>query len=824
MSQELATGLQLNNSDDAARQHHLLQKAYQEIADSVGLVIWHYDIVNNTLEMLNRNEKHYLSSIAPEIPNHLPSGPDDFLAYLAVESREAYRQLHRQVREGRSGSCDIKFLQQPGQPPHWERIIYNIPRTEGGKPTDTYGVAMDITAEKLRAQQYNAEMRLLHTAVRSNMLAKCHFDLTDNRMLDYVQHSPNAIKMPLGITYQEFLQHISSMVISREDCALILENLAYNRLLHLCAMGNADFSIEYKRHCDDLSPIMVECTVTLFPGRNNHAECFICFYDITNKFINYIISDKIHQLGYGSVALVNNLTGTMTFFSKQTGVMENMPDRPLFYDDELYRVICKFVPDTRKAREIFQHTKLDSIIDCLDNMPEGQMYDYAFDLYDAALQQKLRKRIQACYLDSSHTSIFVIQSDITKQYQEEREQLRRLEAALTEADKANESKSMFLAGISHDMRTPLNGILSFTNFALQTDSSQQQKYYLTKIRQSGELLLSLINDTLNLTRLESGKVSVERQWLDTHAMLEELFASVTVRASEHQLTIHRHLAADVPRHVIGDKLKLQGIMLNILSNAIKFTKPGGEINFSMDIIHPQDQSQRELAMVSSTNHKWLCIVVSDNGIGMSDEFLPRLFDAFSQEDSHEVENPNGIGLGLSIVKKYVDLLEGTITVRSKAGQGTAFEIHIMVEETNCRPADISSLSRSCNFSKMKILVAEDNLLNQEIAAMLLQNKGAALDIAANGQEAVEMFEKSQPGTYQLILMDLRMPVLNGYDATKRIRKCSHPDSRTIPIIAMTADAYEEDIQRCLECGMNSHVSKPINPDMLYREITIHCSK
>ncbi len=512
----------------------------------------------------------------------------------------------------------------------------------------------------------------------------------------------------------------------------------------------------------------------------------------------------------------------MTFFSKQTGVMENMPDRPLFYDDELYRVIGKFVPDSRKAKEIFQHTKLDTIIDCLDNLPEGQMYDYAFDLYDTGLKQQLRKRIQACYLDSSHTSIFVIQSDITKQYQEEREQLRRLEAALTEADKANESKSLFLASISHDMRTPLNGILSFTNFALQTDSRQQQKYYLTKISQSGELLLSLINDTLNLTRLESGKVSVEHQWLDTLTMLEELFASVTVRASEHQLSLHRHLAAGVPRYVIGDKLKLQGIMLNILSNAIKFTKPGGNINFYMEVIQPQEQSQRELAMVSSANHKWLRIVVADNGIGMSNEFLPRLFDAFSQEDSHEVANPNGIGLGLSIVKKYVDLLEGTITVRSAAGKGTAFEIHIMVEETNSRPADDNSLNHNCDFSSLKILVAEDNLLNQEIASMLLQNKGATLDIASNGQEAVERFENSRPNTYQLILMDLRMPVMNGYDATKRIRKCGHPDSRTIPIIAMTADAYEEDIQRCLECGMNSHVSKPVNPDVLYREISLHC--
>lgn len=797
------------------------QRAYKEVARGAGLIVWHYDIVNNTVEFLN--DEHTLDAYMPvKIPRKLKNGPKEYEPFIQPKYRQAFRQLHENIRLGKSGSCEIKYISELGQAPRWAKVIYTLPAGVS-QPTDAYGIGINITAEKLREEQYNNEVRMLHTAVKTNVIAKAHFDLTENKLLDYIRHSPNALSLNLGCDYEYFYNQLLEMILSLEERNLVAEKLELDRLLHLCAQENSNFSLEYKRHCEDLSPIMVECTVSLFTNKNGHAECFIYFYDITNKFINYTIADKLNELGYNRAALVNNLTGTMTYYSKDTGVLENTPEHPLFYDQKLLENICQHIPDKEKAQALYQKLNLDAITAYLDDHEQEKMFDFSFDLWAGAEKQYARQRMQACYLDSSRTSVFIIQSDITKQYQKEREQLQKLEEALSIADKANTSKSMFLAGISHDMRTPLNGILSFTDFALKTESQSQQKYYLNKIRQSGELLLSLINDTLNLTRIESGKVTVNPEWVDSKAMLDTVIAGVYMSAQERQLSLNIHREANVPAYIIMDKLKMQEILLNILSNAVKFTKPGGSVNLDISLIPPQQQTPQELAAVQSVHHKWIRLIIWDTGIGMSQEFLPHLFEAFAQEESTEVANPNGTGLGLAIAKKYMDMMGGSIQVRSKLNHGTTFELHLMVEETEEKASSHSSGGSHCHFGNLHILVAEDNALNQEIAQMLLSSKGARLDIVSNGQEAVDKFEASKPGTYQLILMDIRMPVMNGYTVAEKIRHSQHPDGADIPIIAMTADAYEDDIRHCMAVGMNGHISKPINPDKLYNEIAKCCN-
>lgn len=797
------------------------QRAYKEVARGAGLIVWHYDIVNNTVEFLN--DEHTLDAYMPvKIPRKLKNGPKEYEPFIQPKYRQAFRQLHENIRLGKSGSCEIKYISELGQAPRWAKVIYTLPAGVS-QPTDAYGIGINITAEKLREEQYNNEVRMLHTAVKTNVIAKAHFDLTENKLLDYIRHSPNALSLNLGCDYEYFYNQLLEMILSLEERNLVAEKLELDRLLHLCAQENSNFSLEYKRHCEDLSPIMVECTVSLFTNKNGHAECFIYFYDITNKFINYTIADKLNELGYNRAALVNNLTGTMTYYSKDTGVLENTPEHPLFYDQKLLENICQHIPDKEKAQALYQKLNLDAITAYLDDHEQEKMFDFSFDLWAGAEKQYARQRMQACYLDSSRTSVFIIQSDITKQYQKEREQLQKLEEALAMADKANTSKSMFLAGISHDMRTPLNGILSFTDFALKTESQSQQKYYLTKIRQSGELLLSLINDTLNLTRIESGKVTVKPEWVDTKAMLDTVIAGVSMSANKRQLSLNIRRGPDLPAYIFMDKLKMQEILLNILSNAVKFTKPGGSVTVDLSVIPPQQQTPQELAAVQSVHHKWIRMVIQDTGIGMSQEFLPHLFDAFAQEESREVANPNGTGLGLSIAKKYMDMMGGSIQVRSKLNQGTTFELHLMVEETEEKANAHSSGVSDCHFGHLHILLAEDNALNQEIAQMLLTSKGANLDIVSNGQEAVAKFEATPPGCYQLILMDIRMPVMNGYTAAEKIRHSQHPDGADIPIVAMTADAYEDDIKQCMAVGMNGHISKPINPDKLYSEIVKCCN-
>ena len=797
------------------------QRAYREVADGAGLMVWHYDMVNNTVEFLNdaNTMKLYMPA---QVPRKLYGGPKEFLQFIQPECWQDLCRLHENLRLGKSGSCDIQYISEPGQPPHWARIIYTLP-SGVSHPTDAYGIGINITAEKLREEQYNNEIRMLHTAVKTNLLAKAHFDLTEDKLLDYIRHSPNALHLHVGCEYEFFYEQLLGSILSQEEQIMVAEKLDMGNLLYVCAQNNSTFSLEYKRHCEDLSPIMVECTVSLFTNKNGHAECFICFYDVTNKFINYTIADKLNELGYNRAALINNLTGTMTFYSKNTGVVENTPEQPLFYDQKLLENLYQAMPDKEEAQALYQKLNLDAITAYLDEQEQEGMFDFAFDFWEGPEKKYARNRMQACYLDSSRTSVFVIQSDITKQYQKEREQLQKLEEAMAMADKANTSKSMFLAGVSHDMRTPLNGILSFTDFALKTESQSQQKYYLTKIRQSGELLLSLINDTLNLTRIESGKVTVKPEWVNTKAMLDTIIAGVSMSAQERHLSLNIHREPNVPPYIFMDKLKLQEVLLNILSNAVKFTKPGGSVTLDISVIPPQQQTPQELAAVQSVQHKWIRMVIQDTGIGMSQEFLPHLFDAFAQEESREVANPNGTGLGLAIAKKYMDMMGGSIQVHSKLNQGTTFELHLMVEEAEEKACPHSSGISNCHFGHLHILLAEDNALNQEIAQMLLTSKGAVLDIASNGQEAVDRFEASKPGCYQLILMDIRMPVMNGYKAAEKIRHSQHPDGADIPIVAMTADAYEDDIKHCMAVGMNGHISKPINPDKLYSEIAKCCN-
>lgn len=794
------------------------QRAYHEVASGAGLVVWHYDIANGVMEFLDNNVSRHIQQ-KHSLPQKLYGAPRSFEHNLAEESLEDFRRMNQSVMAGKSASCDVKFKQFPGQPPHWERLIYTMPRSgTGDVPTDAYGVGMDITAEKLRQKQYDKELQMLHTAINTNLLSKCHFDLTDNKLLDYIANSPHALKLAAGMSYTASLEILRELVNSPEEQEMVAEALDMDNMIHRYITRNRDFSIEYKRHCDDLSPIMVECNISLFTGRTGHIECFIYFYDITNKFINYIISDKLTDLGYTNVSIVNNLTGTMTLFSKETGVIENTPDKPLFYDEELYRYILKVYPEKARAEELFGKMSLDCIVDKLDH---ADMYDFSYDFRNAD-GSECRRRMQAFYLDKTCTSIFIIQSDVTQQYMAERRHLEELEQAIMEADKANESKSIFLSGISHDMRTPLNGILSFTNFALDTDDPAKKTEYLHKIKHSGELLLSLINDTLNLTRIESGKVKVSREWISAKDMIDEIISSVSMAASERKIHLQLDMDPRLPLNIISDKLKLQEILLNLLSNAVKFTKPGGVISFKTSLIGADDMTPDELAQVKSPNQKWVRVIVSDTGIGMSAEFLPKLYDAFSQEESQEVQNPNGTGLGLSIVKKYIDMLGGTISVESQLGKGTTFELHILLEESLEAEENWHKDVKDFDFKHLHVLLVEDNLLNQEIATMLLQSKGATLDVASNGVEAVNTFENAPEGTYQLILMDIRMPVMNGYQATDKIRRSHHQDGATIPIIAMTADAYDEDIRKCLEHGMNSHVSKPINPDKLYTEIANFC--
>lgn len=788
------------------------QIAYETAADATGMAIWTYDIKNDIRTFMdNKVSKQVRKKY--KFPKVIRNDSQLMYAEADPSCKETLDDMYDKLRQGQSTSYDILMNSHDENPVHWERIIYSVVSDENGVPTVAYGLGIDITQEKLRSQQYEQELEQLHNLSQANIIAKAHFNLTAGTVLEYISSSTHSMPIHNGDSYNSFCNTLLSMLTKPDEQEKLSALLSKDNLIEKFAMGKRSFTVEYHRRNEYMTPILVESTISTFTGKDGDIECFFQSYDMTSNFMGDVIATKLADLGYTQMSIINLVTDTMTYYSRETGVIESTPEKPLLYETVLRAQLCAGLGN-EKGEKVFEKLTMAYIIDQLDGK---NMYEFSFDFPDSD-GQLTRKRMQCCYLDSTQTSIFIAQSDITEQYRVERQRLHDLHEAITAAEKANDTKAMFLSGISHDMRTPLNGIISFTNFALETDEENKRQDYLLKIKQSGALLLNLVNDTLNLTRIESGKVSLELNNVDFNDLMETITTSIQVAADERNINFHVEIDPALPRMIRTDKLKMQEICLNLLSNAVKFTYTNGYINFKFTYM-PNVLLENNTKRVSSCR-----ILVQDNGIGMSPEFLPKLFDPFAQEYSPEIANPTGTGLGLSIVKRYIEMMGGTIHVESQQGIGTTFTVNLPWEEVNLESAgNAPEAAAEVDFSNLSVLLTEDNILNQEIATMLLEDKGIKVTLANNGREAVDIFMMNPANTFDLILMDIRMPVMTGYEATATIRHLHRDDAGTIPIIAMTADAYQEDIKRCMEAGMQAHVVKPINPTVLFREISRACN-
>ena len=381
--------------------------------------------------------------------------------------------------------------------------------------------------------------------------------------------------------------------------------------------------------------------------------------------------------------------------------------------------------------------------------------------------------------------------------------------ATQEAERANLAKSVFLSNMSHDIRTPMNAIIGFTNIALKQQPKPEVQSCLEKISDSSEHLLTLINDVLDISRIESGKTQFAPVPADITSVEDVVTEIMHGFLSDRDIDFQ--VARETPAcpYVLADTVRIREVLVNILGNAVKFTDDGGTIRFETSYRPGADD-----------RHMVAHYRVTDTGVGMSEEFVERVFDEFAQEETDARTQYKGTGLGMAITKRYVDLMGGTISVESKKGVGSTFTVELPLEVTDAEYVRKQDLSiAKVNLSGVKILMAEDNDLNAEIAQVQLEERGMPVTRAADGKEAVEVFTNHPAGTFDIILMDVMMPEMNGYEATKAIRSLDdRPDGHMIPIIAMTANAFAEDVQASLDAGMNGHLSKPIVMDELVKTI------
>ena len=397
-----------------------------------------------------------------------------------------------------------------------------------------------------------------------------------------------------------------------------------------------------------------------------------------------------------------------------------------------------------------------------------------------------------------------------KQEQEKDEKYKsELLIAAKKAEAANEAKTEFLQRMSHDIRTPINGICGLVNMADHcADDTEKQTEYRTKVKEASNLLLELVNEILDMSKLESGEVILEEIPFNLSSISREVFIVIEQMAAEQNIRIMWEKKEITHRDLIGSPGYVKRVMMNILSNAVKYNRENGQIYIScMEI--PSEQPEM-------TTMEFVC---RDTGIGMTEEFQKCVFEPFAQEHTGSRAKFTGTGLGLSISRKLVEKIGGTITFESEKGVGTTFVIRVPFKidldaDKREEQKDVSEKS----IKGLHILLAEDNELNMEIAEFVLQNEGADVTKAWDGQEAVELFRNSEPGEFDVILMDIMMPVMNGYETTKMIRSLDREDAKAIPIIAMTANAFTEDRIRAKEAGMDEHVAKPVDVELLIKVI------
>ena len=397
-----------------------------------------------------------------------------------------------------------------------------------------------------------------------------------------------------------------------------------------------------------------------------------------------------------------------------------------------------------------------------------------------------------------------------KQEQEKDEKYKsELLIAAKKAEAANEAKTEFLQRMSHDIRTPINGICGLVNMADHyADDTEKQTEYRTKVKEASNLLLELVNEILDMSKLESGEVVLEEIPFNLSSISREVFIVIEQMAAEQNIRIMWEKKEITHRDLIGSPGYVKRVMMNILSNAVKYNRENGQIYIScMEI--PSEQPEM-------TTMEFVC---RDTGIGMTEEFQKCVFEPFAQEHTGSRAKFTGTGLGLSISRKLVEKMGGTITFESEKGVGTTFVIRVPFKidldaDKREEQKDVSEKS----IKGLHILLAEDNELNMEIAEFVLQNEGADVTKAWDGQEAVELFRNSEPGKFDVILMDIMMPVMNGYETTKMIRSLDREDAKAIPIIAMTANAFTEDRIRAKEAGMDEHVAKPVDVELLIKVI------
>ena len=687
----------------------------------------------------------------------------------------------------------------------WYRITYDVIRDDVGNAVSLLGLAQNVNELKLEQRHLDEEIENLEAATqRRDVLSTMRVNLTDNTVESYSSKPETKLNVNVGDKYTDVLEMIASHAVYKTHREDVLKHQSLEKLLLSFENGEKSLSFDYQIETYDNATCWVNSAIRLYRHPvTKKVMCFMYCYDINDIHVTREIINKVVEDGYEHISVINVRSRKIELSIGDGKSTQHLKTGDVF-DRSLMEAFAK-IGSLEAAESNFDNCCLSSVIYELQEKGE---FAYPFNIN--INERKERKLFTFSWFDEAKTKILLLITDITDVYQQEIKRSEELAKALETAVLANKSKTDFLSRMSHEIRTPMNAILGMSRLGEDVAKDDDVITYFKDINASGNYLLGLINDILDMSRIEQGKMDIYNKYEDKDEIVRSVEVVIKPLAEAKNIEFNIIKSGEIPQWVYLDKLRTQQVYVNILNNAVKFTESGGKVDWE---IKGEQLSNNTVKIVSR---------ISDTGCGMSESFLERVFEPFAQEKNSLVNARQGTGLGLAIAKNIVEKMGGTISVESTIGIGTTFTIEFI---RNCKQVnDKQNLAQEADDAKnildgKKVLLCEDHPLNTLVATRLLEKIGMVVDTAENGVMGVKKFSESPENEYAVVLMDIRMPVMDGLEATTKIRALNRQDAKSVPIIAMTANAFAEDKELSKSVGMNEHLSKPIEPKILYKTLS-----
>ena len=775
------------------------------------MLVWEYDIKNKCARYPQGTE---IGEIGREVI--LYDFPDRLFNNGTVieEQQEEFKEFYNRVRFGEEKELSGTFwmFNSTSNIKRCVEISYSVVRDEKGNGITAYGMSRDVTEQKFTEKRFREELAF-RNKMGDNIISTSCINLTLG-LLENLRYGESYVKDEKVITtidYRERSKHFLDECEMTDEQA---QNLSVENLLNLFEKGVTEVREEYQAKLKDGDRIWVCVDVNLLKSpKTGNILAFFYNKNITNEKMSAIISENVLSQNYLEVGVIDTVHDSYTrFYSQATNISQFNNSFPFEKGMEIF---CeKRVTDGDRKR-VKKYMTLDYINSAIK---KNGIVEFQFLGLDRNGNEEYNSMVIKPLHKDRNDILLSTRSNVDAIVREGQKKEKKLKKAMEEAKKANEARSDFFAGISHDMRTPMNAIIGMSALGVDESKDESIKKYFTNIDASAHFLLGLINDALDSSQIEKNvlKLTYEPYCMDEfrHYVDSVVRPLCDAKKIEFNMVVPEASA----KCVSTDKLRFNQIFFNLLSNAVKFTPENGKIDFIIEIV-----SKENGVLVEH-------FIVKDTGIGMSKDFQKKMFNQFTREKGTGDMSTGGTGLGLFITKYVVELMGGTISVNSEVGKGSEFIVELALQEVDSAgihfrtPEKLSEDDFDTILKDKRVLLCEDNEMNSQIAVRVLEKKGMIVECAPDGQAGLEKFNNSDEGYYDVILMDVRMPVMDGLEATKFIRNLERMDSKKVPIIAMSANTHKKDIETALKAGMSTHIGKPFDIKELYKVISLELIK